>query len=109
MACQARGGHWLGEQSTHNGPIPQRRHGVIYCTAPLGVAHNDDQHLDARAGVEQRFGPSWLVRLPFRYADFGNANPAFLLGNVGIGGDDRAFATVHVQTHTVSLGAASKF
>ena len=50
-----------------------------------------------------------LLRLEYRYADFGQANPTFFAYNLGANGDDRVFSHVWVKTHTVSLGAAYKF
>jgi opacity protein-like surface antigen len=61
------------------------------------------------AGVEHLLAPSWLVRLEYRFADFGQANPTFFTYNLGGGGDDRVLTHIHVRTHTVSLGAAYKF
>lgn len=48
----------------------------------------------------------WLLRLEYRYADFGQVNPTFFASNIGDNSDDRVYAHVWVKTHTVSLGAA---
>ncbi len=85
-----------------------------YCTQPRGVPHYDSQTRwmpgwTIGAGLEHLLAGNWLLRLEYRYADFGEANPTFFAYNLGGGGDDRVFAHVWVKTHTVSLGAAYKF
>jgi outer membrane immunogenic protein len=85
-----------------------------YCTSPPGTPHFESQTRilpgwTIGAGLEHLLAPNWLIRLEYRYADFGQANPTFFTQNFGIGGDDRVFAHVYVRTHTVNLGAAYKF
>ncbi len=85
-----------------------------YCTQPRGAPHYDSQTRwmpgwTIGAGLEHMLAGNWLLRLEYRYADFGEANPTFFAYNLGSGGDDRVFAHVWVKTHTVSLGAAYKF
>ena len=85
-----------------------------YCTQPQGAPHYDSPTRwmpgwTIGAGLEHMLAGSWLLRLEYRYADFGQANPTFFTYNLGGGGDDRVFAHVWVKTHTVSLGAAYKF
>jgi len=87
---------------------------ATYCTSPPGVAHDEsiEQFLfgwTVGGGVEHRMAGSWLVRAEYRYADFGNVGAAFFSRNVGVGGDDRVWANVHVRTHTVNLGLAYRF
>jgi outer membrane immunogenic protein len=87
---------------------------TTYCTQPPGVPHFDSQTLilpgwTVGAGVEHLLAPNWLVRLEYRFADFGQANPTFFAYNLGGGGDDRVLTHIYVRTHTVSLGAAYKF
>ena len=59
--------------------------------------------------IEHLLAPSWLMRLEYRYADFGQINPTFFTYNLGAGGDDRIFAHLRIRTHTVNLGLAYKF
>jgi len=85
-----------------------------YCTQPPGAPHHDSQNLvlpgwTLGVGVEHLLAANWRVRLEYRYADLGQANPTFFAYNLGGGGDDRVFAHVSVRTHTVNLGAAYKF
>jgi outer membrane immunogenic protein len=85
-----------------------------YCTQPAGVPHYDSQTLilpgwTIGAGLEHLLAANWMLRLEYRYADFGQANPTFFAYNLGGNGDDRVLAHVYVRTHTVSLGAAYKF
>jgi outer membrane immunogenic protein len=87
---------------------------TTFCTAPNGVPHYDVQSLilpgwTIGAGLEHLLAPNWLVRLEYRYADFGQANPILFSQNFGNGGDDRVFAHVYVRTHTANLGVAYKF
>ena len=87
---------------------------ATYCTQPAGIPHNDSQTRwmpgwTIGAGLEHMLADHWLLRLEYRYADFGQANPTFFAPNLGDNGDDRVFAHVWVKTHTVSLGAAYKF
>jgi outer membrane immunogenic protein len=85
-----------------------------YCTQPAGTPHYDSQPLwmpgwSVGAGLEHMLAANWLVRLEYRYADYGQANPTFFTYNIGANGDDRVYTHVWVKTHTVSLGAAYKF
>lgn len=85
-----------------------------YCTQPPGTPHYDSQTRwmpgwTIGAGLEHMLAGNWLLRLEYRYADFGQANPTFFANNLGGNGDDRVFAHVWVKTHTVNLGAAYKF
>ena len=85
-----------------------------YCTQARGAWHYDSQTRwmpgwTIGAGLEHMLADHWLLRLEYRYADFGQANPTFFAPNLGANGDDRVFAHVWVKTHTVSLGAAYKF
>ena len=78
------------------------------------MAHYDSQTLilpgwTIGAGVEHLLAPNWLVRLEYRYADLGQANPTFFAYNLGAGGDDRVLAHIYVRTHAVDLGVAYKF
>jgi outer membrane immunogenic protein len=87
---------------------------TTYCTSPPGAPHYEVQSLilpgwTIGAGLEHLLAPNWLVRLEYRYADFGQANPTFFTYNFGNGGDDRVYAHVSVRTHTASLGVAYKF
>ena len=85
-----------------------------YCTSPPGLPHNESQTRTLPGwtigmGLEHLLAPNWLVRLEYRYADFGQVNPTFFTQNFGYGGDDRVYAHVYVRTHTASLGVAYKF
>lgn len=85
-----------------------------YCTQPQGIPHNESQTetlpgWTVGAGVEHMLAANWLVRLEYRYADYGQLNPILFAYNIGAGGDDRVFAHVRVRTHTINLGAAYKF
>jgi outer membrane immunogenic protein len=87
---------------------------ATYCTQPRGQWHYDSQTRwmpgwTIGAGLEHMLADRWLLRLEYRYADFGQANPTFFAPNLGANGDDRVYAHVWVKTHTVSLGAAYKF
>jgi outer membrane immunogenic protein len=87
---------------------------ATYCTQPQGVWHYDSQTRwmpgwTIGAGLEHMLAGNWLLRLEYRYADFGQANPTFFANNIGGNGDDRVFTHIWVKTHTVSLGAAYKF
>lgn len=87
---------------------------TTYCTSPPGVAHSESNERflfgwTVGAGIEHQIAERWLVRVEYRYADFGNAGLAFFSSNVGAGGDDRVWANVYVRTHTVNLGMAYKF
>ncbi len=88
--------------------------GGTYCTQPPGAWHYDSQTRwmpgwTIGAGLEHMLAEHWLLRLEYRYADFGQANPTFFAPNLGANGDDRVFAHAWVKTHTISLGAAYKF
>lgn len=85
-----------------------------YCTSPPGSPHDESIRRfllgwTVGAGIEHQIGARWLVRLEYRYADFGNAGLAFFSQNVGVGGDDRIWANVHVRTHTAGIGMAYRF
>jgi len=61
-------------------------------------------------GVEQMIGRNWLVRVDYRYADFGTLTHTFFTaGGVGVGFDDRFDARVKVRTHTATVGLAYRF
>jgi outer membrane immunogenic protein len=88
--------------------------GTTYCTQPPGVPHYDSQTRwmpgwTIGAGLEHMLAANWLLRVEYRYADFGQVDPTFFAYNLGAGGDDRVYSHVWVKTHTVSLGAAYKF
>jgi outer membrane immunogenic protein len=85
-----------------------------FCSQPPGVPHYDSQTLvlpgwTVGAGVEHMLAPNWLMRLEYRYADFGQINPTFFAYNLGAGGDDRIFTHLRIRTQTVNLGVAYKF
>jgi outer membrane immunogenic protein len=85
-----------------------------YCTQPPGMPHYDSQTLvlpgwTIGAGLEQLLAANWLMRMEYRYADFGQANPTFFTANIGAGGDDRVLTHIRVRTHTVNMGVAYKF
>jgi len=84
-----------------------------YCTQPPGP-HYEAQTLilpgwTIGMGLEHLLAPNWLLRLEYRYADFGQANPTFFANTLVNPGDDRVYAHVYVRTHTASLGVAYKF
>jgi outer membrane immunogenic protein len=85
-----------------------------FCSQPSGVPHYDSQTMvlpgwTIGAGLEQMFSTNWLIRLEYRYADFGQINPTFFAYNLGGNGDDRIFSHLRIRTHTVNLGVAYKF
>jgi outer membrane immunogenic protein len=65
------------------------------------------------AGVEQRISGNWLVRVDYRYADFGTFSHQFFPAAFGpgspIGFDDRYTGTVKARTNTIDVGLAYKF
>jgi len=59
----------------------------------------------AGGGLEWQVLPHWLLRAEYRYSDYGNWNPSFLVGS----GVVELFANVHVKTQIATAGLAYQF
>jgi len=85
--------------------------GTDFCSFP----HNESDSKTllgwtVGGGIEQKLSANWLVRLDYRYADYGTYNQLFFnaFSRAPLF-DDRFTAHVKVQTQTANVGLAYKF